>query len=252
MPQRLAKAILELSSQPVNGSTPESILADLQCIVEPYDINVFAAGFLPAAALVAPFKIENWRQGKNLFFGDSIAADYWPKNKKAVAELGADAISSKARQSSKPFTFVEAMNEMKSHPGSWIFEFLRDFDIADGLFCPLRLWNVFYASPRLMALSPALRSQLMSAAQVTTGRMETVLKATTLARNIAAVAPNLTAREIEVLQKRAWHDASAIAAELNISRKTVDELLRRARLKLGEPDLLMAVVKAYKYGLIRL
>jgi DNA-binding CsgD family transcriptional regulator len=162
--------------------------------------------------------------------------------------LGWDAISRKAARATTPFTFAEVGQEIKSGRGSWIFEFLRSFDIVDGLFCPLGRWSLVYHSPRLLALSPATRWQLIDAAHVAVGRMDMLVK--TKGRE-PSIKPLLTAREAEVLQERSrLHTSIAVARELNISKKTVDELLQRARRKLGAPNIAIALLEAYKRGLI--
>ena len=62
---------------------------------------------------------------------------------------------------------------------------------------------------------------------------------------------NMTARELEVLQQRALLGSSAAIAEaLNISVLTVDVHLRNARKKMKVEDTAIALLEAYKRGLI--
>ena len=249
MPDRLAKDALKFSQHAATLKTPAEVLSALQTIVEPYDINVLNARIMPATP--TEMLIDSWRVGESLFIGNRISADYWPQCEKASRDNGFGALSIRARQATQAFTFAEANLEQKSsRRGSWIFEFLRSFDIRDGLYCPFRSWVLVYSSPRLLALTPPMRSQLSTVAHTAVSRLEAITKAKASERNMKAIT-ELTAREAEVLQERVrLHTNVAIAKELGIARKTVDELLRRARVKLGAPDVAIALLTAYKRGLI--
>jgi DNA-binding CsgD family transcriptional regulator len=246
MPQMLAKKILTFRSDVATARTPKVVLSGLQKIVAPYDIDVLRAGVVPNLAL--PFR-DNWTTGVNLFSGDKQRADYSAQCRKVHAELGWDAISIKTQRTTRPFTFAEVAQE-KLHRGSYVFEFLRSFGIVDGLFCPLGHWSVVYSSPQFLALSPVMRSQLVRAARLAIRRIAEIVETEGRARTRKAF-QQLTEREAEVLQERArLHTNIAIAREMNISPRTVEELLRRARLKLDAPDIAIALLTAYKLGLI--
>jgi DNA-binding CsgD family transcriptional regulator len=242
MPQRLAEKVLAFSGDVMTIRKPETVLSHLQGMVGPYELNILAAGVLPTDA--AQLQFENWVGGKNLFFGETIPDAFWQQNQMAHAELGWDAIALKAHHATAGFTFAEVTRE-KPRRGDWIFDFLRGFGIADGYLFPLASWLVIYASPQHLALSPAMRRQLASAAQLAASRIATLVKVNA-ARDL-----KLTEREIEVLQARvSYYTNAAIAERLNIKLKTVDELLRRARLKLDAPNIEIALLTAYKLGLI--
>ena len=62
---------------------------------------------------------------------------------------------------------------------------------------------------------------------------------------------DMTARELEVLQQRALLGSNAaIAKALDISVQTVDVHLRSARKKMKVEDTTIALLEAYKRGLI--
>jgi DNA-binding CsgD family transcriptional regulator len=62
---------------------------------------------------------------------------------------------------------------------------------------------------------------------------------------------DLTARELEVLQQRAFLGSNAaIAKALDISIRTVDVHLRSVRKKLKVEDTAIALLEAYRRGLI--
>ncbi len=61
----------------------------------------------------------------------------------------------------------------------------------------------------------------------------------------------MTPRELDVLQQRALLGKNAaVAKELNISVETVETHLRNIRKKLQVDDTAVALLKAYKHGLI--
>lgn len=249
MPHQLAKEAFEFSKDVATLKAPADVLWMLQKIVEPYDINVFNAGIMPTAP--AEFVLSSWKPGVTIFFGKNTPKDFWPQYQKAHAVHGFGALGLQARRTTRSFTFAECMLEQKSQTcGSWLFEFLRSFDIRDGFCCSFRSWNLIYSSPRLLALSPPMRSELGGLAHTAVSRLEAITKAKASEADMKAI-KELTAREMDVLQERArLHTNVAIARELGIDRKTVDELLRRARIKLGAPDVAIALLTAYKRGLI--
>jgi len=249
MPDRLARETARFSHDVATLNAPADVLDALQDIVEPYDINVLNSRTMPITP--ADIVLNSWQTGDNLFFGRTIPDDYWPQCHEAGSRYGFGALSIRARHTTQPFTFAEAALQQKSpRSGSWIFEFLRGFDIRDGFFCTFRSWVLVYSSPRILALTPPMRSQLSSAAHSAVSRLEAITKTKARERNMRAI-NELTTREMEVLQERArLHTNVEIARELGIARKTVDELLRRARIKLGAPDVAIALLTAYKRGLI--
>jgi DNA-binding CsgD family transcriptional regulator len=243
MPEMLAKKIAAFRRKVATAGTPEIVLSGLRDIVRPYDVDVLAIGVSPRKAT----NLDHWILGRTIFFGTD---DFWPQYQEAFDDLGWDALTIKAEETADAFTFAEAAHEMRFHRGSWIFELHRSCGRADGLFCPGK-WNVVYGSQRYLGLSPALRSQLISAAHVASSRIQAIVKTDVRERSRNTL-KQLTPREIEVLQVRTrLRLNAAIARELNISKKTVEELLRRARLKLDTRDTAIALLTAYKLGLIR-
>jgi DNA-binding CsgD family transcriptional regulator len=243
MPERLAKKIVAFRSNVATARTPEIVLAGLRDLVRPYDVDLLVAGLSPRKAT----NLDHWTLGRNIFFG--VDDDYWPQYQAAFKDLGWDILTLKSGQTADAFTFAEVAQEMRFHRGTWIFDLHQSCGTTDGLFCPGK-WNVLYGSPDYLKLSPALRSQLISAAHVAANRMHALVKSDARERNRNTL-KQLTSREIEVLQERTrLRLNAAIARELNISRKTVDELLRRARQKLDTPDTAIALLTAYKLGLI--
>jgi DNA-binding CsgD family transcriptional regulator len=249
MPQRLAKQITAFSKELITARTPDIVLSRLHEIIRPYDVGVFAAGTLTDEARL---DLDNYAEGQNLFFGKDISPNYWPENQQAVAELGPCAITLKARDAVAPFTFHE-VEQQKAKQGKWIFDFLQPFGIADGVVCPLRQWTVILNSPQFLKLSDAMRCELIRAAAIAATGMDQMVKAKARRRKKKAKewAAELTPRELEMLQERSRMTISDIAKELDLSEKTVNEHLRRVRLKLGVDDITLAVAQAFRKKLIR-
>ena len=131
--------------------------------------------------------------------------------------------------------------------------FLRSYNICDGLYCTYRAWAVVFISTNLLtSLRLSQRAFLAAAAQAAIGRIEDIVNSRRKQRRPKKVDTfNMTARELEVLQQRALLGSNAaIAKALNISVLTVDVHLRSARKKMKVEDTAIALLKAYKRGLI--
>jgi len=96
------------------------------------------------------------------------------------------------------------------------------------------------------------RAFLAAAAQAAIGRIEDIVNSRRKQRRPKKVDTfNMTARELEVLQQRALLGSNAaIAKALNISVLTVDVHLRSARKKMKVEHTAIALLEAYKRGLI--
>jgi DNA-binding CsgD family transcriptional regulator len=158
----------------------------------------------------------------------------------------------KARQTSVPFTFAEAERDESVSQASWMFRFLRSYNIRNGLYCTYRAWAVVFISTKLLALRLSQRTFLAAAAQVAIGRIEEIMNSRRKRRGGKKVdAFDLTARELEVLQQRALLGSNAaIGKALDISVHTVDGHLRSARKKIKVEDTAVALLEFYKRGLI--
>jgi DNA-binding CsgD family transcriptional regulator len=128
---------------------------------------------------------------------------------------------------------------------------MQSLGIRDGLYCVYRHWSLVFISPSLLALSPANRTFLAAAGQIAVGRIEQMVKAQGLSRRRNGKDTNLTPRELDVLQQRALRSTNAaVAKELDITVDTVEVHLRSIRKKLRVDDTGIALLEAYKRGLI--
>jgi len=213
------------------------------------DVQVLGAWTLPRY-----FKdeITDWREGENLFFHPDVPRSFWPEYLKQFAEYGYSALTFKARRTSVPFTFAEAEHDGSNSQANWIFGFMRSYNIRDGLYCTYRAWAVVFISSKLLALPLSQRTFLAAAAQAAIGRIEEIVNSRRRrSRGKKVDTFDMTARELEVLQQRALLGSNAaIAKALDISIQTVDVHLRSARKKLKIEDTAIALLEAYKRGLI--
>jgi two-component system nitrate/nitrite response regulator NarL len=103
-----------------------------------------------------------------------------------------------------------------------------------------------------LALRLSQRTFLAAAAQAAIGRIEEIVNSRRKRQRGKKVDTfDMTARELEVLQQRALLGSNAaIAKALDISVQTVDVHLRSARKKMKVEDTAIALLEAYKRGLI--
>jgi DNA-binding CsgD family transcriptional regulator len=129
---------------------------------------------------------------------------------------------------------------------------LRTYNIRDGLYCTYRAWAVVFISSNLLVLRLSQRTFLGAAAQAAIGRIEELVNSRHKRRRRKKVDMfDVTARELEVLQQRALLGSNvAIAKALDISVQTVDVHLRSVRKKMKVEDTAIALLEAYKRGLI--
>jgi len=163
-----------------------------------------------------------------------------------------NALTLKARRTSVPFTFAEAERNESVSEANWIFGFLRSHNIRDGLYCTYRAWAVVLISSKLLVLRLSERAFLAAAAQAAIGQIEEIVNSRPKRQRRKKVDSfDMTARELEVLQQRALLGSNAaIAKALDISIQTVDVHLRHARKKMKVHDTAVALLEAYKRGLI--
>jgi DNA-binding CsgD family transcriptional regulator len=250
MPERLAGGVQQFADGVGRLQTPLAVLVALQKVSHcTLGIDVLGAWILPRY-----FKDEiiDWREGENLFFHPDVPRSFWPDYLKQYAEHGYSALTLKARRSSVPFTFAEAEHDGSGSQAGWIFGFMRGYNIRDGLYCTYRAWAVVFISSKLLALPLSQRTFLAAAAQAAISRIEEIVNSRRKRRRGKKVDTfDMTARELEVLQQRALLGSNAaIAKTLDISIQTVDVHLRSVRKKLKVADTAIALLEAYKRGLI--
>jgi DNA-binding CsgD family transcriptional regulator len=250
MPERLARAVLQFADDIGRLHTPLAVLVALQ------NVSHGSAGVevLGAWAMPRYFKdeITDWQEGQNLFFHPDVPRSFWPEYLKQFTGYGYSTLTLKARRTSVPFTFAEAERDECANQASWIFRFLRSYNIRDGLYCSYRAWAVVFISNKPLGLRLSHRTFLAAAAQVAIGRIEEMVNSRPKGRRGKKVDTfNMTARELEVLQQRALLGGNAaIAKALDISVETVDVHLRSARKKMKVKDTAIALLEVYKRGLI--
>ena len=249
MPETLARAVYQFADDVGRLNTPLAVLVALQNVSHCTGVEVLGAWALPRY-----FKdeITDWREGENLFFHPDVPRSFWPEYLKQFAEHGYSTLTLKARRTSVPFTFAEAECDESVSQANWIFGFLRSYNMRDCLYCSYRSWAVAFISTKILALRLSQRAFLAAAAQAAIGRIEDIVNSRRKRQRGKKVDTfDMTARELEVLQQRALLGSNAaIAKALDISIQTVDVHLRSVRKKLKVDDTAVALLEAYKRGLI--
>jgi DNA-binding CsgD family transcriptional regulator len=228
--------------------TPEAVLVALQ------NLSRSAAGICVLGVWNLPRyikeRVEPRQIGVNLWLHPDIPADYWPRYQEQFAANGLSVLALRARVASVPFTFAEAGKDARQ-TNNWVFGFMQSLGIRDGLYCVYRNWSLVFISPSLLTLSPANRTFIAAAGQIAVGRIEQMVKIQCRSRRHNGKNANLTPRELDVLQHRALRSSNAaVAKELDISVDTVEVHLRSIRKKLKVDDTAIALLEAYKRGLI--
>src|SRR5215831_19829015 len=173
MLERLAIAVQLFADDAGRLHTPRAVLVALQNVSH----CTLGVQVLGAWALPRYFKdeITDWREGENLFFHPDVPRSFWPEYLKQFAEHGYSTLTLKARRTSVPFTFAEAERDESVSQASWIFGFLRSYNIRDGLYCSYRAWAVAFISTKILALRLSQRAFLAATAQAAIGRIEEVV-----------------------------------------------------------------------------
>jgi hypothetical protein len=173
MAERLARAVQQFADDAERLHTPLAVLVALQNVSHcTLGVELLGAWILPRY-----FKdqIADWREGENLFFHPDVPRSFWPDYLKQYAENGYSALTLKARRTSAPFTFAEAERDGSGSQASWIFRFLRSYNLRDGLYCTYRAWAVVFISTKIVALRLSQRAFLAAAAQAAIGRIEDIV-----------------------------------------------------------------------------
>ena len=170
MPERLARAVQQFADDVGRLHTPLAVLVALQNVSHcTLGVEVLGAWAMP---LYFKDEITDWREGENLFFHPDVPRSFWPEYLKQFGEHGYSTLTLKARRTSVPFTFAEAERDEFVSRASWIFGFLRSYNIRDGLYCTYRAWAVVFISSNVLALPLSQRAFLAAAAQAAIGRIE--------------------------------------------------------------------------------
>jgi DNA-binding CsgD family transcriptional regulator len=246
----ISQATLKFTDDTAALCSPVAVLVALQNLSRStLRVSVLGTWSLPR---YIKERVEPRQIGVNLWLHPDIPADYWPRYREKFAANGLSVLALKARVASVPFTFAEAGKDARQTT-NWVFGFMQDLGIRDGLYCVYRNWSLVFISTSLLALSPANRTFLAAAGQIAVGRIEQMVKAQgrSRRRNAKTAEADLTPRELDVLQHRALRSSNAaVAKELEISVDTVEVHLRSIRKKLKVDDTAIALLEAYKRGLI--
>jgi DNA-binding CsgD family transcriptional regulator len=246
----ISQTMLKFADETARLRTPIAVLVALQNLSRSiYGIGVLGAWTLPRYIRE---RVEPRQIGVNLWLHPDTPADYWPRYQEKFAAHGLSVLALSARVASVPFTFTEVERKIRGRQASnWVFDFMQSLGIRDGLYCVYRNWSLVFISNRLLALTPPNRIFLAGAGQLAVGRIEQMIKAQRPHRRANSKRTDLTPRELDVLQQRSLCGSNAaVGKKLKITVETVDTHLRSIRKKLQVDDTAIALLEAYKRGLI--
>jgi DNA-binding CsgD family transcriptional regulator len=148
-----------------------------------------------------------------------------------------------------PFTLTEAMRDLRLGDGhDWAFPLLRHHGARDGLYCPSRNWQCFFASPKVLKtpdVDPVTRAVFHLVCGAACDRIGQ------LTRRPAHRKRELSVRELEILRLSSQGKSNRkIAEELNISPETVKTHTKRIMHKLEAKNFGHALLLASRQRLI--
>lgn len=238
-----------INAAPAMGH-PDELLAALHAIARKYSrtLNATSAWLLPPRWSA---RYNNHQLNRTCFFGPGFrGSEFWAQYVEHAGGNGGSALNDYGRSVSAPFTLTEAMRTLQLTAHSrWVFVLLHDFGVRDGLYCPYRRWAVLFGSEEFLHLDPIDRRILGLAGAVAVEHLERlVMKGRAL---LGDGVPFLTERKLEVLRLRAaGKKPGEIAGILGIKPLTARNHLDQIVKVLGATDMVHAVMKAVRFGLL--
>lgn len=220
------------SDQVANSTQPVEVIERLH---EAVDGIVYVLG-----AWRVPAQYDDWHEWKpnyNVFFQRDVSPLFFSNWVRNVREHGQSAIAAKALRDGTPFTWSQAMRDLDlSEKSRWIFDLVHQLGMRDGLCCPVGPWVLHYWTRGPFHPSPAMRSQLYSAAVLA---VQQLMKLTAHKRLGGAPATKqLSPRELEVLRLYSLGSRPRqIAGHLGLQEPTIRDHLKHAQKKLGAQHL---------------
>ena len=169
-PLLFVESVMRFGNEVRRLKKPRDVIEALDKVCRNYHrLRVLGAWYLPRRYT----NFAAWVEGKTLFLHSHMPRDFWPRYEEAVRINGGSALGQLARQESAPFTVTEAMRKLQTTGDEhWIFAFLREYGLRDGLYCPFRKWAVLYYTGSLLTdLPESGRGMLYMVANQAVGRL---------------------------------------------------------------------------------
>lgn len=168
--------------------------------------------------------------------------------------VSADPVIRQVRQSSKPFAWSEAQYDRDDRSAARVMNEAPDFGLCDGLAVPIYTTDGLQALVTFGGEHPEASAHQRAAVHLIAIYAHARARELLSEKDDGAVPPKprLSPREIECLKwtaagKTAWETSTI----LNLSRRTVEQYLGTAALKLRSVNRVQAVAEALRHRLIQ-
>ena len=218
---------------------------------DPHDVlNALLNAVAPALNLCAVWPMgsaEEIISFKDVLYHQNIPVAFRNAAQIRMAQHGLSPMAQWALLEPLPFTFSEAKQLIQPTGGDhWVFDFMRDHGMRDGLYCPHGNWMVLFWADRVLsqrsALSQKSRMMLDAATSIAVFRLKEIMTKTNLPE-LARLSP----RELTVLRHLSHgDDAATIGGLLCLSETSVRTYLARAQKKLKAKSQTHAVAMAIR------
>ncbi|MBV9533396.1 MAG: autoinducer binding domain-containing protein [Bradyrhizobium sp.] len=224
------------------ATDPDDVLNALHDSVAPA-INLCAIWPMASADEVITFR--------DVFYHHSIPASFRDAARSRMVQHGLSPMAQLALLDPLPFTFSEAKQLIQPRGADhWVFDFLQEHGMRDGLYCPRGNWIVLFWADRVLKRNSALaretRMMLDAAAGIAVYRLKEMITKSKLPDQ-----PRLSPRELVVLRHLSHgEDAATIGRLLALSETSVRTYLKRAQKKLKAQNQPHAIAIAMRKRLI--
>jgi DNA-binding CsgD family transcriptional regulator len=233
-------------------SRPHDILPVVDSISKQRRLRLFAIWIVPQH----PEDFAAWKLDETLFcnpqyeyLATAAQRANWQDTAVSLTRRYGSPLAVYGRSRDFPITLTEAMRDLRlSGKHDWAFPLLRRYGARDGLYCPSRNWQCFFASSKVLKapeVGPVTRAILHLVSGAACDRIGQ------LAKRPADCKIKLSARELEVLRLSSHGKSNRkIAEELHISPETVKTHTKRIMRKLEAKNFGHALLNAVRQRLI--
>lgn len=233
-------------------SQPQDIVLAADAVSQECGLRLFAVWIVPQH----PEDFAAWKLDETVFYNtryEHLASpaqrENWQTTSSALTRRYGSPLTVYGRTRDFPFTLSEAMRELRLNGAhDWAFALLRRYGVRDGVYCPSRNWQCFFAAPKVLTTpdcGPLTRAVLHVVSGAACDRIGQLAKRP-VDRKTA-----LSARELEVLRLSSHGKTNrSIAEELHISPETVKTHTKRIMRKLEAKNFAHALLKAARQRMI--
>lgn len=231
---------------------PQDIVAAIDAVSSECGLRLFTVWIVPHH----PEDYAAWKLDETVFYNPqyeylatSAQRENWQTTSAALTRRYGSPLTLYGRTRDFPFTLTEAMRALRLNGAhDWVFPLLRRYGVRDGVYCPSRNWQCFFAAPKVLKAAdagPLTRAVLHVVAGAACDRIGQLAKRSVDRKR------ELSARELEVLRLASHGKTNrSIAEELHISPETVKTHSKRIMRKLEAKNFAHALLKAARQRMI--